>query len=383
MKLALYFACGIVALLVPAAAWRLWPRTIDIRIPEPGLTWSVDSTGHQHVTIPGRALVGYIGHYDDELYAYLMFDLARSRKALAGRDVMLMLNAGDKPSYTMVLKCRDNLLDCVDEMSRLRAAGVGNTSSWAFLNPEAVAHLHEETQVFVHAWNGPVHDVFRNRSPRQRAWYVSRFLRFKSSTDSRVHGDSALPPLTREDASRLAADIIAVADFYDLPLAYFLGIGAMENNYLDVKGDLMHRVWKRHKDPGDVVVRRGKRGVLVENPALGIWQITRETLRFAHSLYRRDDRDYTALPPHLRPDRKLRIDQVPTETLTTYAGLLLRYLLDYFHGDLSLAVGAYNGGPRSPNAGYEVGVRNVAEYARRMLDRAALLHETAVEEIVR
>jgi soluble lytic murein transglycosylase-like protein len=53
---------------------------------------------------------------------------------------------------------------------------------------------------------------------------------------------------------------------------------------------------------------------------------------------------------------------------------LLRHLLDYFHGNVSLAVGAYNGGLGRPNLDYENGVRNVAEYARRILDRAAVLH---------
>jgi len=157
----------------------------------------------------------------------------------------------------------------------------------------------------------------------------------------------------------------------------------MENNYLNVAGALQHRVWKRHADPGDVIVRRSKRGVLVRNPALGVWQITRETLRFAHSLYLQDrSRDYSKLPARLQPSRKLDIDNVPPDTLTTYAGLLLRYLLDYFHGDVSLAVGAYNGGPGSPNASYEMGVSRVADYARRILDRAAFIHAAAVEEIV-
>jgi hypothetical protein len=334
--------------------------------------------------MPGRKLVGFLGHYDNELFAYLMFDLAQSRQLTAGRDVMLMLNPGDRPTYTIAVQCPDDLAECADEIARLRSRGIGTTTYRAFLTPASVAHLRDETQVFIQAWNGPVHDVFRDLSPKQRAAYVSRFLRFKAATDRRVLGDSPLSPLSHEEALGLAGDIIAVADFYDLPLSYFLGIGAMENNYLNVNGDLQHRVWKRRADPGDVIVRRGKRGVLVENPALGVWQITRETLRFAHSLYLQDrSRDYSKLPARLQPARKLDIDHVPPETLTTYAGLLLRYLLDHFHGDVSLAVGAYNGGPGSPNSKYETGVSQVADYARRILDRAALIHAAAVEEVAR
>lgn len=43
----------------------------------------------------------------------------------------------------------------------------------------------------------------------------------------------------------IAADIIAVADFYHLPLDVFLGIGAMENNYLSIRGDTGHAIWKK------------------------------------------------------------------------------------------------------------------------------------------
>ena len=383
-RIAACAGCAALVALASFAAYRLWPRTIDVKIPESGLRWWVDGEGHQQITMPGRELVGFPGHYDNELFAYLMFDLTQTQESPAGRDVMLMLNPGDHPTYTLAVRCPDNLVECADEIARLHSRGIGNTPSWAFLTPASVAHLREETQVFIHAWNGPVQNVFHNLSPKQRASYVSRFLRFKAVTDRRVLGDSTLSPLTNDEAMGLAGDIIAVADFYNLPLSYFLGIGAMENNYLNVNGDLQHRVWKRRADPGDVVVRRGKRGVLVENPALGVWQITRETLRFAHSLYLQDrSRDYSKLPPRLQPARKLDIDNVPPETLTTYAGLLLRYLLDHFHGDVSLAVGAYNGGPGSPNPTYETGVSRVADYARRILDRAALIHATAVEEVAR
>jgi soluble lytic murein transglycosylase-like protein len=79
------------------------------------------------------------------------------------------------------------------------------------------------------------------------------------------------------------------------------------------------------------------------------------------------------LPEHLRPPRDLDHESLDARTLTTYAGLLFRDLLDRFDGDAGTAVGAYNGGPRNPNPRYEAGVRRVAEYARRMLEQAAAM----------
>ena len=142
---------------------------------------------------------------------------------------------------------------------------------------------------------------------------------------------------------------------------------------MNVKGDLGNAVWKRRPAKGDVVLRRRNGRVLTLNESSGVWQITRETLRYAHSLYLTDKRDYTRLPPHLRPPRSLDVAGVDHEVLTTYAGIIFRDLLDRFGGDVGQAVGAYNGGPGNPNAKYEAGVRLVAEHARRMLEQAASL----------
>jgi hypothetical protein len=111
------------------------------------------------------------------------------------------------------------------------------------------------------------------------------------------------------------------------------------------------------------------------NESSGIWQITRETLRYAHRLYLRDKRDYSSLPEHLRPPKEIDLNDVPPELLTTYAGLFFRNLLDHFDGDVVTAVGAYNGGPGNPNPRYEAGVRSVADHARRLLERAAVLQD--------
>ncbi len=80
------------------------------------------------------------------------------------------------------------------------------------------------------------------------------------------------------------------------------------------------------------------------------------------------------MPERLRPAQELNLQEVSPEVLTTYAGLVFRDLIDRFHGDVALAVGAYNGGPGNPNPQYEAGVRKIAEYARTVLEQAAVLH---------
>jgi hypothetical protein len=114
---------------------------------------------------------------------------------------------------------------------------------------------------------------------------------------------------------------------------------------------------------------------MVSDYAIGTWQITRETLRAAHQLYLRDKRDYSKLPARLRPSRELDVNSVDDAVLTTYAGLLLRDLLDHFGGDVDKAIGAYNGGVRNPNPAYASGVKTVADYARRILEHASVLDD--------
>jgi soluble lytic murein transglycosylase-like protein len=74
----------------------------------------------------------------------------------------------------------------------------------------------------------------------------------------------------------------------------------------------------------------------------------------------------------------LDVENVDPDLLTTYAGLLLRDLLDRFQGDVAKAVGAYNGGVSNPNLRYAAGVQMVADYARRVIERATELNEATI-----
>jgi hypothetical protein len=245
-----------------------------------------------------------------------------------------------------------------------------------------VENRKHQTSLFVATYRRPVEDRLETLPRKQLLPATARFLAFKSRTDPRVRGLSESSPssLSHEQAIELAADIVAVADFYELPLDVFLGIGAMENNYLSVRGDVDHAIWKRKPAKDDIILKRRRGRVLVSDYSIGVWQITRETLRYAHSLYLKDKRDYSQLPERLHPPKVPELDVTDSHVLTTYAGLLLRDLLDRFNGDIEKAVGAYNGGPRNPNAEYAAGVQLVAVYARNILERVTATNEQATVE---
>lgn len=377
-------SAAVTILFLVALAWfGYWLRLQPIsfapaaRVP----VWSVTAEG-QELSIPEDFLAAEIFRSDDEFFAYLMYDYLRSLPSLRGAEILLTYReAGGKPAYTIVAHLRNDLLSAVPLLAQIEATGLIPGFEWRRANERSLENMRGQTAFFVSAYNLPVHRKLEEIGYSRLQPYLQRFIRFKSGTDRRVLDATRAPVdgLSDEDAGRLAADIIAVADFYSVPLDFFLGIGAMENNYLNVDGDLAHTSWKQRAQKGDVVLKRHRRRVLILNQASGVWKITRETLRYAHKLFLKDERDYTLLPVRLRPAKDLDLNDIDPEVLTTYAGLLFRDLIDRFDGDIVKAAAAYNGGPANPNMRYADGVGLVAGYARKMLEGVATLHGQSIE----
>jgi hypothetical protein len=275
------------------------------------------------------------------------------------------------------LSLEDDYLTATPYLADLKAHRYIADFDLVFTTPSEIDRARTQTTLFIAAYSKPVKSTLETLPAAKLAANVSKFILFKAKTDRRTR-EQLLPLLSREQASDLAADIIAVSKFYSVPLEFFLGVGAMENNYLEVRGDLEHRAWKRKEQPGDIVLKRRHGRVLVLNYSIGVWQITRETLRYAHRLFLADKRDYSQLPQRLRPSQDLDLDNVDSHVLTTYAGLLIRDLLDRFGGDVTKAIGAYNGGPNNPNLAYAEGVSTVAKYARNVLQQAALMNGQSI-----
>jgi hypothetical protein len=380
----LLLVSGIAATL-GAAGWvgyRTWPRTLHVS-PAPCLPTIDVEGGRWVVKTQADALLGEVADFHSELQAYLYFEYLRSHVGLAGSQILLTAKATEAgPVYRIFLVLDNNLLSAVPYLARLRAERFIPHFDLDPVPQQDLCYRRLETAVFLGAYNPRTAPRLDSVASAQLLLPLTRFLMFKSETDRRIRKQIFPVPtvLSEKQARELATDILAVTRFYQLPLEVFLGIGAMENNYMNVRGDLEHAAWKRWPQRGDIVLKRRRGRVLVSDYAMGVWQITRETLRLAHRLYLKDQRDYSALPPRLRPAKKLDFDLDNSEVLTTYAGLLFRHLLDETHGDVARAVGAYNGSLRKPNFQYAAGVKAVALYARSFLERAANLDGMNVAE---
>jgi len=372
----LYAGMPILCLTAVSAGWFLWythapPPPFVQHAPLP----QIETTGARIcVRMPNGNLAAMVGSYSDELTAYLRLQYLRGLNTLVGSMILLTTIEGpDGPVYEIHILLENDLISQTDRMAQLQCERYIKSFEMDSPPTSQIALWKKQTHLFDAAYQGPVQERLMQLPRAALTSAVAKFILFKTRTDRRVREriePAAGKVPSPEDAHDFAADMIEVAGFYDIPLDMLLGIGAMENNYLDVRGDLRHAVWKPRASRGDIVLKRRKGRVLVSNYSLGPWQITRETLRYVHALYLSDKRDYSILPERLRPPRTLELDHVDAHVLTTYAGLLLRRLLDSFDGDVVKAQGAYNGGLGRPNLRYSEGVSMVSKYARRVVSMA-------------
>jgi hypothetical protein len=227
----------------------------------------VIEAGQMRLLTAGYVVTAELAAYEDELFAFLMFDHLRSDKALDGLQLRLHYDrrrASDR--YRLILVGGDDLLHSVASVRSLQYAGTPGELPFT-LTPSIVVHeLEKQTELFVSAYNLPVRQKLETLPRQAIESYLRRFIRFKSNTDPRIRRrmDPMPQPLSSQEAQRLAGDIITIAEFYSLPLEFLLGIGAMENNYMNVRGDLNHSIWKRKPAPDDVVLerRRGRVRIL-------------------------------------------------------------------------------------------------------------------------
>jgi hypothetical protein len=359
------------------ASWtadRLWPRQMRVSVHHRRLAPKIQG---RNIVLPfsNEIACAEIASFDDQLEAFLRYEYLRGRDPDDASKIFLTASRnGKRASYKIYMLVENDQLTTVPRLNRMESHGLISHYELVAWTKQDLAFAQQQSRMFENAYNVPTEQKLETLPSFQLLPALADFLVFKSQTDWRVVGQStrAPQPLTHHQALRLASDILDVAHFYNLPLDYFLGVGAMENNYMDVNGDLTHTVWKKRAERGDIVLQHDRKRVLVSDYSIGTWQISRETLRAAHQLYLKDKRHYDELPPRLRPSRDLDVNSVNSEVLTTYAGLVLRDLLDRFGGDVDQAIGAYNGGIRNPNPAYAAGVKNVALYARKVLEHAPL-----------
>jgi hypothetical protein len=260
------------------ASWsadRLWPRQMRVAAHHRHLAPKVQG---RSVAIPisSEIACAEIASFDDQLEAFLRYEYLRGRDPDEAATIFLIAgDSGKRANYKIFLQVENDQLTAVPRLDRMQMHGLIAHYELVAWTKQDLALAEQQSRLFENAYNVPNGQKLETLPSFQLVPALADFLVFKSQTDWRVVGQSsrAPQPLTHHEALRLASDILDVAHFYNLPLDYFLGVGAMENNYMDVNGDLAHAVWKKHADRGDIVLERQRKRVLVSDYSIGAWQI--------------------------------------------------------------------------------------------------------------
>ncbi len=375
MRVLLIVFAELVLVFTGAVAYYYWPQRPEL--PNTSMPQSISNVdGQIAICWPGRVFVAKIGEFDHLLSSYLTIDYLRSDNMFRGRQVLLTADGvSGGPPYSIWVHLPDDVLTGVEELADLKNHPLVSVHEESWITGRRFSEKVSNSNRFIQAYNRLDFPELEQVPARELQSYVRQFICFKAHVDPRTWDGTPDPlsPPSPEDADGLAADILEVARFYNLPVDLLLGIGAMENNFLTAPGDLNNAIWKKDVGRDDIVLQRRRHKALVLNSSMGRWQITRQSLRYAHELFLCDTRDYSKLPFALRPTEQLDMNFLSTHVLTTYAALLLQDLLGYFNGDAFLASGAYNGTKLHPNLQYASGVETVASYARRVIGNTARL----------
>ena len=253
--------------LVSWGADRLWPRRMCVSAQHRHLAPKVHA---RNVALPfsHEIACAEIASFDDQLEAFLRYEYLRGRDPDDASKIFLTAGGTSKrANYNIFLLVENDQLTAVPRLNRMASHGLITHYELAAWTRPDLALAQKQSRMFENAYNVPTEQKLETVPSFQLLPALADFLVFKSQTDWRVVGLStrAPQPLTHHQALRLASDILDVAHFYNLPLDYFLGVGAMENNYMDVNGDLTHAVWKKRAERGDVVLQHDRKRVLVSD----------------------------------------------------------------------------------------------------------------------
>ena len=106
------------------AGFIYWPRQMQIAPPS-GLPEVLAEENAPVIRFPGRVLVGQLAEFDDDLFAYLMFDHYRSLRIL--RDEQVMLTSREqvgRPVYYILLRLPGDILEGAAILENLQASGL-------------------------------------------------------------------------------------------------------------------------------------------------------------------------------------------------------------------------------------------------------------------
>src|SRR6266436_5113449 len=196
-----------------------------------GLLWTLDLPAPRYPALPApviqnnRLVLPFapgvasakVATFHDQLEAFLHFEYLRGRDARDGGDTSrILLTAADTasgPSYEIFVVCDNDLLTAVPRLSQLESRNLISHYDLNTWTAKDFAYYQQQSHTFDVAYGVPTEQKLESLNSFQLLPALARFLVFKSQTDNRVleRADAAPRPLTRDQATQLATDILDAA----------------------------------------------------------------------------------------------------------------------------------------------------------------------------
>ena len=300
---------------------------------------------------PGRIVVVRLGTAAGDVDAYRRLRSLRSG-ARDGSPVVSVDEAQD--AFDILLMIRNDALAAVQTVEHIRSSGTAPSDlDWFVAAPEVVESWEAQTRILEALY-------------RQVRLGPGR----PDSHDARSD---------RNAGRSMLADIVAVARHYSMPVNLFELAGTVDTDYIDGTGHIRAARWRSEPSPKEVVIVRSNGRALtvpLDDPS---WKLTEEAMQYAHALYMQDRSAGAPVAGLPQPPPTFNSETRP-DVCVTYAGRILRDLLDHCGGDARCTAHAMAVDPADPNVRLDLGVRRVALYAARVMQHlGALTRLIAVE----
>ncbi len=134
--------------------FRIQP--IDIR-PPPFPSVHVSPGGKTAIEYPHGTFVTTVATFNDELFAYLMYQHYRLSKDFTGEELLLRYNPGKRErNYEVILVLSSDLIAGIDRAADLNEDHRIELFAWRLVASRTLATYVDETKLFVSAYNLPV-----------------------------------------------------------------------------------------------------------------------------------------------------------------------------------------------------------------------------------
>ncbi len=176
---------------------RFWPDPLSLAPPHfGGFPKTEVERGAIVLRVPGSQLIGELAQYDDELFAYMMFDYLRTQSVFADTDVLITYSLRDGIiKYILSVVLPNDFITGLPKLYELAAQFPFLTPEWVVIDDRVLLDQRFKTETLVRAYNLPAYRKLEQLSRKDVVAYARRFIRCNGSRSFPLKFSRCSPPV--------------------------------------------------------------------------------------------------------------------------------------------------------------------------------------------